>query len=133
MSRTARAVLGLALASVAAGALVALVWWPAGDGAARGGIQASLAVTEALGPGDPAGFARAVAPRTFTFPADLGPHPEFRTEWWYFTGHLAVDPTQGEGGGARSAPSAARRRRGDRKSTRLNSSHSELSRMPSSA
>lgn len=33
-------------------------------------------------------FARATAIREFHFPADHGPHPEFRTEWWYFTGNL---------------------------------------------
>lgn len=26
----------------------------------------------------------------FEFPRDHGAHPEFRTEWWYFTGHLTV-------------------------------------------
>jgi len=35
------------------------------------------------------GFARATAPRAFVFPADHGPHPDFETEWWYFTGNLA--------------------------------------------
>ncbi len=34
------------------------------------------------------GFARALAPRTFEFPRDHGPHPEFRHEWWYVTGNL---------------------------------------------
>jgi predicted secreted hydrolase len=34
------------------------------------------------------GFAAAITPRTFSFPADHGPHPRFRTEWWYFTGNL---------------------------------------------
>jgi predicted secreted hydrolase len=36
------------------------------------------------------GFARATEPRPFVFPADHGSHPEFRTEWWYFTGNLAT-------------------------------------------
>jgi len=36
------------------------------------------------------GFARATAPREFVFPTDHGSHPEFRTEWWYFTGNLAT-------------------------------------------
>jgi predicted secreted hydrolase len=36
------------------------------------------------------GFARATTPREFTFPADHGSHPEYRTEWWYFTGNLAT-------------------------------------------
>ncbi len=32
----------------------------------------------------------AVVPgRTFAFPADHGPHPEFRIEWWYVTANLA--------------------------------------------
>jgi predicted secreted hydrolase len=33
-------------------------------------------------------FAVADAPRAFDFPADHGPHPRFRHEWWYLTGHL---------------------------------------------
>jgi predicted secreted hydrolase len=33
-------------------------------------------------------FARATEPREFVFPADHGSHPEYRTEWWYFTGNL---------------------------------------------
>jgi predicted secreted hydrolase len=31
---------------------------------------------------------QAVAPRAWSFPRDHGAHPEFRTEWWYFTGNL---------------------------------------------
>lgn len=38
---------------------------------------------------DDAGFARADRVRAFEFPADHGPHPEFRSEWWYVTGNLA--------------------------------------------
>ncbi|MBX3003897.1 MAG: hypothetical protein KF828_08065 [Anaerolineales bacterium] len=34
------------------------------------------------------GFARATGPRVFSFPADLGAHPEYQTEWWYYTGNL---------------------------------------------
>ncbi|MEM8933757.1 MAG: lipocalin-like domain-containing protein [Acidobacteriota bacterium] len=34
------------------------------------------------------GYARAETPRDFVFPTDHGPHPDFQTEWWYFTGHL---------------------------------------------
>lgn len=36
------------------------------------------------------GFARATTPREFVFPADHGAHPEYRTEWWYFTGNLST-------------------------------------------
>src|SRR5512139_1461874 len=45
-------------------------------------------VISLLGGEDPGGFARATAPRSFRFPGDHGPHPEFRHEWWYFTGNL---------------------------------------------
>ena len=47
-----------------------------------------ISVTEALGGEPGGGFTRATAPRRFSFPADHGPHPGFRTEWWYFTGNL---------------------------------------------
>ncbi|MFG3597202.1 lipocalin-like domain-containing protein [Bradyrhizobium sp. RDI18] len=41
------------------------------------------------GLGDSAdGFAPVVPGRTFAFPADHGPHPEFRIEWWYVTANL---------------------------------------------
>jgi predicted secreted hydrolase len=33
-------------------------------------------------------FALATEPRDFVFPADHGSHPDYRTEWWYFTGNL---------------------------------------------
>ncbi|NMB88853.1 MAG: carotenoid 1,2-hydratase [Chloroflexi bacterium] len=35
-----------------------------------------------------AGFARAAPGRSFTFPQDDGAHPEFQTEWWYYTGNV---------------------------------------------
>lgn len=34
------------------------------------------------------GFSRVIPRRTFSFPADHGPHPEFRIEWWYVTSNL---------------------------------------------
>lgn len=34
------------------------------------------------------GFAPVVPGRAFSFPADHGPHPEFRIEWWYVTANL---------------------------------------------
>ena len=38
-----------------------------------------------------AGFARAVEADNVRFPADLGPHNEYQTEWWYYTGNLETD------------------------------------------
>jgi predicted secreted hydrolase len=35
------------------------------------------------------GFAPVVPGKAFAFPADHGPHPEFRIEWWYVTANLA--------------------------------------------
>ncbi|MDD2904287.1 MAG: lipocalin-like domain-containing protein [Syntrophales bacterium] len=33
-------------------------------------------------------FARPQPGRTWHFPSDHGAHPKFKTEWWYYTGHL---------------------------------------------
>jgi len=33
-------------------------------------------------------FKRALPGRTFSFPRDHFFHPEFKTEWWYYSGHL---------------------------------------------
>jgi predicted secreted hydrolase len=37
---------------------------------------------------DTSGFARALQPIEFTFPQDHGPHFEYQTEWWYYTGNV---------------------------------------------
>jgi predicted secreted hydrolase len=37
---------------------------------------------------DDKGWALAVPGYAFSFPRDYGPHNNFRTEWWYFTGNL---------------------------------------------
>ncbi len=37
---------------------------------------------------DADGFAAVVPGRRFTFPADHGPHPDYRIEWWYVTANL---------------------------------------------
>jgi len=34
------------------------------------------------------GFQQAVPGYTLKFPADHAAHPDYRTEWWYYTGHL---------------------------------------------
>jgi predicted secreted hydrolase len=63
--------------------------WPKG-GAPSLPVE-RLSVTEILADTDTSGFARAVAPRRFVFPDDHGPHPEFKTEWWYYTGNLVSE------------------------------------------
>lgn len=48
----------------------------------------SISVSEVLGSESDSGFKKAVEKIRFRFPDDNGAHPEFRTEWWYFTGNL---------------------------------------------
>jgi predicted secreted hydrolase len=50
---------------------------------------ASANVVAMLSGAPDAGFARVYTPRPLRFPQDHGAHPEYQTEWWYFTGNLA--------------------------------------------
>src|SRR5262244_2463402 len=34
------------------------------------------------------GYTKVTPGKTFMFPADHGPHPDFRIEWWYITANL---------------------------------------------
>ena len=43
---------------------------------------------------DSTGFARADGSHIWEFPADFGPHPDFQTEWWYYTGNLQTPEGQ---------------------------------------
>ncbi len=40
---------------------------------------------------DITGFTRAVTPLAWEFPRDFGAHPDYQTEWWYYTGNLQTD------------------------------------------
>src|SRR5258708_25817733 len=72
------------LVAAALGGAVASLWWVTHPPAAS--VQ-----PVALGDvGDAAGFARVLAPRGFTFPADDGPHEDYQTAWWYYTGNLTT-------------------------------------------
>lgn len=89
--------LAIAAGLAAGGALAALllvVAWRLGRAPAAADEEAlpaaRLGVAAALHAPDARGFARALAPRPFVFPADHGPHPDFRTEWWYYTGNLGA-------------------------------------------
>lgn len=53
--------------------------------------QSTTSVSSTLSSDDIQGYPRAYAPRPLVFPADHGPHPDFRTEWWYVTGNLEDD------------------------------------------
>ena len=40
------------------------------------------------------GFAPVVPGKVFSFPADHGPHPDYRIEWWYLTANFRTPPEQ---------------------------------------
>ncbi|MFW5690968.1 MAG: lipocalin-like domain-containing protein [Chloroflexota bacterium] len=42
------------------------------------------------GTSDLSAFAQAVDPWDWAFPRDHGAHPDFQTEWWYYTGNLSA-------------------------------------------
>lgn len=67
--------------------IVAIAAWSDDRGLERSELSALLNAESNVG------FAMAMEPRTFVFPRDHGPHPEFRNEWWYMTGNL--DATDG--------------------------------------
>ena len=71
--------------------LVALLYRPGSEQALQPSGQQTLGGV--LG-GEAGDFARAIEPREFHFPHDHGPHPAFRNEWWYITGHLRDDQGQ---------------------------------------
>lgn len=72
-------------------ALIAIAIVAAGfsllEPAETGEVSASAIIPEVSN--DTAGFSRAVEPYDWQFPQDYGAHPEFQTEWWYYTGNLA--------------------------------------------
>jgi predicted secreted hydrolase len=49
-----------------------------------------LLLTSVPGAGAAQEWAAADGTRAWSFPRDHGAHPEFRTEWWYFTGIVAA-------------------------------------------
>lgn len=73
-------------------AIAVIAWWlqrPATDVAEP--EDPTLAELVRVLAGDSEGWMRADKIRRFDFPRDHGPHPDFKTEWWYFTGNLEAD------------------------------------------
>jgi predicted secreted hydrolase len=60
-----------------------------------GALALGLSPRRSLGQGfagldaDKEGFAAVTPGKNFGFPADHGPHPDYRIEWWYVTANLA--------------------------------------------
>jgi len=50
--------------------------------------QLVLASQPTLENGENYDFRQATDPARLSFPLDNGPHPDFQTEWWYYTGNL---------------------------------------------
>jgi predicted secreted hydrolase len=69
---------------------IPLLWSLAATGCGSEALEPAdpIDVVRALGTTTADGYARAVTAREFEFPEDHGPHPDFRNEWWYFTGNL---------------------------------------------
>lgn len=96
-----RAAIRLAAACALSALVVAAVWrlWPSAPTAPVSPDTESFTLSELLGAsrdaglpgtdgGTEPGYERAFTPRPFEFPRDHGAHPDFRSEWWYFTGNL---------------------------------------------
>jgi predicted secreted hydrolase len=66
--------------------MAGLAWYFAG----RAPRPLGASLVAAAAPGDPAGFARADGARPLALPQDHGPHDDFQTEWWYYTGNLTA-------------------------------------------
>ncbi|MEB3330355.1 MAG: lipocalin-like domain-containing protein [Candidatus Sericytochromatia bacterium] len=54
----------------------------------RGTVAGVLALLVAAAPAVAGGFRPALPGYRYAFPRDHASHPAFRTEWWYYTGHL---------------------------------------------
>jgi predicted secreted hydrolase len=54
-------------------------------------VDNNISLSKAMGDVDEENFNKALDKIEFVFPREHGPHPEFRTEWWYFTGNLTSD------------------------------------------
>jgi len=57
----------------------------------RGQTTVTASVGNLIGRDDRSGFAKAYEVRQFNFPQDLGAHPDYFLEWWYYTGNLQGD------------------------------------------
>ncbi len=68
--------------------LVFLVLAGCGQPAPATAPERAMDITTLLGDENAPGYARAETACEFIFPRDHGPHPDFRSEWWYFTGNL---------------------------------------------
>lgn len=64
--------------------LVAFWWWQR----PRTNAVAADSLVGVLVDENNAGYSLATVPGAIRFPRDLGPHYDYQTEWWYYTGNL---------------------------------------------
>lgn len=79
------------IASISA---VVWLWWNApastpGTAAGTTDLQTVLRGDDATA-GGYGGYAQVTGPQPFQFPADHAAHPDYRSEWWYFTGNVTT-------------------------------------------
>ncbi len=84
-------VLAAILMAGGAGAERARTAAPTGSTGGEGEEGAASPVLERVLGAPAEGFALVTGPRPFAFPADHGPHPHYRSEWWYFTGNVRAE------------------------------------------
>ena len=60
-------------------------WWALAPGEQP---QPRAQLSDLQSADDTSKYARVTAPRAFVFPQDHGPHKDYQTEWWYYTGNL---------------------------------------------
>ncbi len=80
--------------SIVIAAIIVLLLWPPGapePTAPQATVPGSSRLSELLGGDGADAYPQALEPREFRFPADHGPHPKYRNEWWYVTGNLDSD------------------------------------------
>jgi predicted secreted hydrolase len=73
-----------AILLIVAAVVVVSSWY-----ASRNGESVQAQVVGLPAPGGE-GFARVEGPMDLEFPGDHGPHDDYQTEWWYYTGNLAT-------------------------------------------
>jgi len=68
--------------------LTAIILLSACDRSARLGNQDAVSLTEVFSDNVSSNYTKAFREHKFNFPRDHAAHPDFRQEWWYFTGNV---------------------------------------------
>ncbi len=69
---------------------IVFVWHRMGNQGALNPQPPGLSIARNVLQNEDQDFAVVTGPRKFEFPEDHGPHFEYRSEWWYFTGNLVA-------------------------------------------